>query len=477
MKQGLQLRLSQQLAMTPQLQQAIRLLQLSTLELQQELQQALESNPLLEQIDTHEEIDTRETQDSETLDTADALEQKEMPEELPLDASWDTIYTAGTPSGTSGDYIDDELPVYQGETTQTLQDYLMWQVELTPFSDTDRAIATSIVDAVDDTGYLTVPLEDILESMGDEEIDIDEVEAVLKRIQRFDPVGVAAKDLRDCLLIQLSQFDKTTPWLEEARLIISDHLDLLANHDFRTLMRVTRLKEDVLKEAVNLIQSLDPRPGQSIQTGEPEYVIPDVLVRKHNGHWTVELNSYSIPRLQINQHYASMCNNARNDGDSQFIRSNLQDAKWLIKSLESRNDTLLRVSRCIVEQQQAFFEQGEEYMKPMVLADIAQAVEMHESTISRVTTQKYLHSPRGIFELKYFFSSHVNTEGGGEASSTAIRALVKKLIAAENPAKPLSDSKLTSLLSEQGIMVARRTVAKYRESLSIPPSNQRKQLV
>ncbi|MFB1169393.1 RNA polymerase factor sigma-54 [Escherichia coli] len=477
MKQGLQLRLSQQLAMTPQLQQAIRLLQLSTLELQQELQQALESNPLLEQIDTHEEIDTRETQDSETLDTADALEQKEMPEELPLDASWDTIYTAGTPSGTSGDYIDDELPVYQGETTQTLQDYLMWQVELTPFSDTDRAIATSIVDAVDDTGYLTVPLEDILESMGDEEIDIDEVEAVLKRIQRFDPVGVAAKDLRDCLLIQLSQFDKTTPWLEEARLIIIDHLDLLANHDFRTLMRVTRLKEDVLKEAVNLIQSLDPRPGQSIQTGEPEYVIPDVLVRKHNGHWTVELNSDSIPRLQINQHYASMCNNARNDGDSQFIRSNLQDAKWLIKSLESRNDTLLRVSRCIVEQQQAFFEQGEEYMKPMVLADIAQAVEMHESTISRVTTQKYLHSPRGIFELKYFFSSHVNTEGGGEASSTAIRALVKKLIAAENPAKPLSDSKLTSLLSEQGIMVARRTVAKYRESLSIPPSNQRKQLV
>ncbi|ENC44916.1 RNA polymerase sigma-54 factor [Escherichia coli P0299917.2] len=463
--------------MTPQLQQAIRLLQLSTLELQQELQQALESNPLLEQIDTHEEIDPRETQDSETLDTADALEQKEMPEELPLDASWDTIYTAGTPSGTSGDYIDDELPVYQGETTQTLQDYLMWQVELTPFSDTDRAIATSIVDAVDDTGYLTVPLEDILESMGDEEIDIDEVEAVLKRIQRFDPVGVAAKDLRDCLLIQLSQFDKTTPWLEEARLIISDHLDLLANHDFRTLMRVTRLKEDVLKEAVNLIQSLDPRPGQSIQTGEPEYVIPDVLVRKHNGHWTVELNSDSIPRLQINQHYASMCNNARNDGDSQFIRSNLQDAKWLIKSLESRNDTLLRVSRCIVEQQQAFFEQGEEYMKPMVLADIAQAVEMHESTISRVTTQKYLHSPRGIFELKYFFSSHVNTEGGGEASSTAIRALVKKLIAAENPAKPLSDSKLTSLLSEQGIMVARRTVAKYRESLSIPPSNQRKQLV
>nr|8REE_M Chain M, RNA polymerase sigma-54 factor [Klebsiella oxytoca] len=329
---------------------------------------------------------------------------------------------AGTPSGNG-----------VGETTQSLQDYLMWQVELTPFTDTDRAIATSIVDAVDDTGYLTIQIEDIVDSIGDDEIGLEEVEAVLKRIQRFDPVGVAAKDLRDCLLIQLSQFAKETPWLEEARLIISDHLDLLANHDFRTLMRVTRLKEEVLKEAVNLIQSLDPRPGQSIQTGEPEYVIPDVLVRKVNDRWVVELNSDSLP---------------------------------------SANDTLLRVSRCIVEQQQAFFEQGEEYMKPMVLADIAQAVEMHESTISRVTTQKYLHSPRGIFELKYFFSSHVNTEGGGEASSTAIRALVKKLIAAENPAKPLSDSKLTSMLSEQGIMVARRTVAKYRESLSIPPSNQ-----
>ena len=455
MKQGLQLRLSQQLAMTPQLQQAIRLLQLSTLELQQELQQALESNPLLEQTDLHDEVEAKEVEDRESLDTVDALEQKEMPDELPLDASWDEIYTAGTPSGNGVDYQDDELPVYQGETTQTLQDYLMWQVELTPFTDTDRAIATSIVDAVDDTGYLTIQIEDIVDSSGDDELGLEEVEAVLKRIQRFDPVGVAAKDLRDCLLIQLSQFAKETPWLEEARLIISDHLDLLANHDFRTLMRVTRLKEEVLKEAVNLIQSLDPRPGQSIQTSEPEYVIPDVLVRKVSGRWTVELNADSIPRLKIN----------------------LQEARWLIKSLESRNDTLLRVSRCIVEQQQAFFEQGEEYMKPMVLADIAQAVEMHESTISRVTTQKYLHSPRGIFELKYFFSSHVNTEGGGEASSTAIRALVKKLIAAENPAKPLSDSKLTSMLSEQGIMVARRTVAKYRESLSIPPSNQRKQLV
>lgn len=477
MKQGLQLRFSQQLAMTPQLQQAIRLLQLSTLELQQEIQLALESNPLLEQTDLHEEVDAKETVETEGLDTREALEQKDMPEELPLDATWDEIYTAGTPSGTRTDYSDDELPVYQGETTQTLQDYLMWQVDLTPFSDTDAAIATSIVDAADDTGYLTVPLEDILESIGDENVTMDEVEAVLKRVQRFDPVGVAARDLRDCLLVQLSQYAKDTPYLAEARLIISEHLDLLANHDFRSLMRTTHSKEDTLKEAMQLIQSLDPRPGQSINTGESEYVIPDVLVRKVQDVWTVELNSDSIPRLKINQQYAAMGNSARNDSDGQYIRSNLQEAKWLIKSLESRNDTLLKVSRCIVEQQQAFFEQGAEFMKPMVLADIAQVVEMHESTISRVTTQKFLHSPRGIFELKYFFSSHVNTDSGGEASSTAIRAVVKKMIAAENPAKPLSDSKLATLLSDQGIIVARRTVAKYRESLSIPPSNQRKQLV
>ncbi|AYH04193.1 RNA polymerase factor sigma-54 [Pectobacterium parmentieri] len=477
MKQGLQLRLSQQLAMTPQLQQAIRLLQLSTLELQQEIQLALESNPLLEQTDQHDEIESFEKADSDSLDTGEALEQRDMPEELPLDATWDEIYSAGTPSGTGSDYRDEELPVYQGETTQTLQDYLMWQVELTPFSDTDAAIATSIVDAVDNTGYLTVPLEDILDSIGDDDVTLEEVEAVLKRVQRFDPVGVAARDLRDCLLVQLSQFDNRTPRLLEARLIVSDHLDLLANHDFRSLIRVTRLKEEVLKEALALIQSLDPRPGQSINTGESEYVIPDVLVRKIQGVWVVELNTDSVPRLQINQQYAALGNSARNDSDGQFIRSNLQEARWLIKSLESRNDTLLKVTRRIVEQQQDFFEQGEEFMKPMVLADIAQAVDMHESTISRVTTQKFLHSPRGIFELKYFFSSHVNTDSGGEASSTAIRALVKKLIAAENPAKPLSDSKLTTLLSEQGIIVARRTVAKYRESLSIPPSNQRKQLI
>ncbi|EPS6102226.1 RNA polymerase factor sigma-54 [Providencia stuartii] len=481
MKQSLQLRISQQLAMTPQLQQAIRLLQLSTLELQQEIQLALETNPLLEQEENTSDLDSLDSldihTDSSEIDTKDALEKSDMPDELPLDANWDEIYTAGTPSGTNNDYSFDELPVYQGETTQTLQDYLLWQSELTPFTDTDRAIATAIIDSIDDSGYLTTPIKEIHEGINNPDITLEEVVAVLKRIQHFDPLSVAAQDLKECLLIQLSLYPKDTDGLDEARLIISQHIDLLANRDFRQLSKLTRLKEDALKTAIDLILTLNPKPGQSINTGESEYVIPDVLVKKINGHWQVELNTDSIPKLGINNHYASLIKDSVNESDSQYIRSNLQDAKWLIKSLESRNETLLKVATCIVEQQQEFFEFGEEYMKPMILADIAYQVDMHESTISRVTTQKFLHSPRGIFELKYFFSSHVSTDTGGEASSTAIRALVKKLVAAENPAKPLSDSKLTSMLAEQGIQVARRTVAKYRESLSIPPSNQRKQLV
>ncbi|EKT59627.1 RNA polymerase factor sigma-54 [Providencia burhodogranariea] len=481
MKQSLQLKISQQLAMTPQLQQAIRLLQLSTLELQQEIQLALETNPLLEQEENATELDSLDKIDSGTdsseIDTKDALEKADMPDELPLDADWDEIYSAGTPSGTSNDYSYDELPVYQGETTQTLQDYLIWQAELTPFTDTDRAIATAIIDSIDDSGYLTSPIGDIHEGIDNPDITIEEVVAVLKRIQHFDPLGVAAQDLKECLLIQLSLYPKETEGLAEARVIISQHIDLLANRDFRQLTKLTRLKEDALKTAIDLILALNPKPGQSINTGESEYVIPDVLVKKISGHWQVELNTDSIPKLGINNHYASLIKDSVNESDSQYIRSNLQNAKWLIKSLESRNETLLKVATCIVEQQQEFFELGDEYMKPMILADIAYQVDMHESTISRVTTQKFLHSPRGIFELKYFFSSHVSTDTGGEASSTAIRALVKKLVAAENPAKPLSDSKLTSMIAEQGIQVARRTVAKYRESLSIPPSNQRKKLV
>lgn len=499
MRPSLQLRIGQQLTMTPQLQQAIKLLQLSTLDLQQEIQEALESNPLLEvdeaasanqesQPDNLEQAfsETTETPTandgsedaSPTIDeisTTEAMDKSDIPEELNIDTTWDESFSAGVSN--TGAAAPSEDFVYQGETTDSIQDHLRWQMELTPFTETDEAIAMAIIDAIDDAGYLTVTTEDILESLGLEDVELDEVEAVLKRINVFDPVGVGARSIPECLIIQLNQFDKDTPWLEEAKLIIGEHIDLLGNRDYRTIMRKTRLKEDQLREIIRLIQSLDPRPGDSVIKQEEQYIIPDVSVEKKNGRWVVELNPDTAPRLSVNQQYASMARSMKNTNDSQFIRSNLQEAKWFIKSLESRNDTLLKVSNCIVQRQQGFFEHGPEAMRPMVLNDIAEAVDMHESTISRVTTQKYMHTPRGIFELKYFFSSHVSTENGGECSSTAIRALIKKLVAAEVPAKPLSDSKMAELLAEQGINVARRTIAKYRESLGIPPSNQRKSLL
>ncbi|MCE9679961.1 RNA polymerase factor sigma-54 [Shewanella sp. AS1] len=495
MKASLQLKMGQHLTMTPQLQQAIRLLQLSSLELQQEIQQALESNPLLE-LDDELEADNNDTkeivndndtsydfddakpldsnQDSSGVETSDALNQDSMPDDLPIDTTWDEVYTA-SPNSSSGAMRDDDIP-FQGETSEGLYEHLEWQKNLTPFSDNDLAIATAIIEAIDERGYLTQTCDDILEAMGNPDIELDEVEAVLKRVQHFDPIGVAARDLRECLLLQLAQYSDNTPNITNAKLLIDEHLDLIASRDFRLLMRKTKLKEDELRDAIALIQTLNPRPGLAITASRDEYVIPDVTVSKKKGRWVVELNPDSTPKINVNQHYASMARSTKSQADSQFIRGHLQEAKWFIKSLESRNETLLKVANCIVDFQQGFFEFGEEAMKPMVLNDIAEAVEMHESTISRVTTQKYMHTPRGIFELKYFFSSHVGTDDGGECSSTAIRAFIKKLVAAENQQKPLSDSKMAQLLAEQGIKVARRTIAKYREAMLIPPSNQRKNL-
>ena len=505
MRPTLQLRIGQHLTMTPQLQQAIKLLQLSTLELQQEIQEVLESNPLLELDEkaqgdsTGEQNNLEEAYSSKAneeksdqpasdgseeqqasideISTTEAMEKSDIPEELNIDTTWEESYSAGVSNtGAVSSPADDYT--YQGETTDSIQDHLLWQMELTPFSDTDKTIAIAIIEAVDDAGYLTVSPEDILESVGTEGLELDEVEAVLKRINMFDPIGVAARSIPDCLLIQLNQFSADTPYLKESKLIINEHIDLLGNRDYRQLMRKTKLKEDQLREVMRLIQSLNPRPGDSVIKGNDQYVIPDVTVEKKNGRWVVELNSDTAPKLSINKQYAAMSKTMKSStNDGQFIRSNLKEAKWFIKSLESRNDTLLKVSNCIVQRQQGFLEHGAEAMRPMVLNDIAEAVDMHESTISRVTTQKYMHTPRGIFELKYFFSSHVSTENGGECSSTAIRSLIKKLILAETPAKPLSDSKMANLLAEQGIKVARRTIAKYRESLAIPPSNQRKSLL
>ena len=493
MKPSLQLKFSQQLTMTPQLQQAIKLLQLSTLDLQQEIQEALDSNPLLEVEEGNDEpqveknnVDSDDSAaeatasaSSDTLEAGDALEKNDLPDELPIDSTWDEYYSASS-APAPGPSNDDEQ-IFQGETTEDIQEHLLWQMRLTHFSDTDRAIAMAIIDSIDESGYLTVTLDDILEAVNDDDleepIEMDEIECVLKRIQMFDPIGSGSRTPQECLMVQLRQFSEDTPWLAEAKQLIEEYSDLLSSKDYRTLMRKSRLKEDQLREAMRLLQTLNPRPGSALVTKEPEYVIPDVSVTKKNGRWVVELNPDSLPKLSVNQQYAAMSRRAKNSSDSQFIRSHMQEAKWFIKSLESRNDTLMKVANCIVQQQMGFFEHGPEMMKPMVLNDVAEMVDMHESTISRVTTQKYMHTPRGIFELKYFFSSHVATESGGECSSTAIRALIKKLVAAENPSKPLSDSKIASLLAEQGIKVARRTIAKYRESLSIPPSNQRKSLI
>ncbi|MDP2636543.1 MAG: RNA polymerase factor sigma-54 [Pseudoalteromonas sp.] len=498
MRQSLQLRMGQQLTMTPQLQQAIRLLQLSTLDLQQEIQEALDSNPLLE-VEEHEFSDETAGKNEQKQDTdevtvsasadetpseyeqesSEALNKETVSDEMAMDVTWDE-YMSAAPSSSSGPMPEDES-IYQGASTETLHEYIMWQLQLTPFSPTDEAIAIAIVEAIDESGILTLSCEDIVESLNkdnnEEEIELDEVQAVLKRIQLFDPIGIAARSLQECLCIQLNQFDPATPWLAETKMILTEHIDLLASRDYRTLMKKTKLKEDELKEVMTLIHSLNPKPADTIVREESEYVIPDVSVKKVKGRWMVELNPDSMPKIRVNSQYAAMSRSVKSSSDSQFIRSHLQEAKWFIKSLESRNETLLKVTNCIVKQQQGFFEHGPEAMRPMVLNDVAEMVEMHESTISRVTTQKYMHTPRGIFELKYFFSSHVSTENGGECSSTAIRALIKKLISAENSAKPLSDSKIADILAEQGIKVARRTIAKYRESLAIPPSNQRKSLI
>lgn len=499
MKQTLQLRLGQHLTMTPQLQQAIRLLQLSTLDLKQEIQEALDSNLMLE---VDEEGNSREETDAATQErlssqlssttTGDGgsdsndrnnetevnAEASAMPDELPVDSGWDDIYDSTLPpsSGISSKEGMDSDFLAQRRNARTLHDYLTWQLNLTPFSDIDREIATAIIDGVSEDGYLTSSLDEIAEGLQDEAVEMDEIEAVLHRIQQFDPPGVAARDPRECLLIQLDQYPEPHASLEQAKRLLRDHFDLLAQQDHNQIKRKLKVSDSELSAINRLIRSLAPRPGTLVAETEAQYVIPDVFVYRRAGVWHVDLNPEATPRLRVNAEYAGMIRRADNSNDNTYLKNHLQEARWLIKSLVSRNETLLRVASKIVEFQRGYFEHGEEAMRPLVLRDIAEALEMHESTISRVTTQKYMHTPRGTLEFKYFFSSHVSTAGGGECSATAIRALIKKLVAAELPNKPLSDNKIAGILADQGIKVARRTVAKYRESMAIPPSNERKRL-
>ncbi|WP_041718044.1 RNA polymerase factor sigma-54 [Alkalilimnicola ehrlichii MLHE-1] len=500
MKQSLQLRLGQQLTMTPQLQQAIRLLQLSTLDLQMEIQQQLESNVMLELAEEDQQETEQRTEEGETQDTEGergdeasteeateagtageetaAQEQADIPEDLPLDSNWDDIYDGSTP-WSQPDSEDEDRDPYANRSGggETLHDHLTWQAELTPFTDRDAAIAQVIIDSVRDDGYLGAGIEELISALPAEwAVEPDEVEAVLRRIQHFDPVGVAARDPREALLIQLEQLPPDTPLLPEARRLVDLHLDMLVQRQYAQLCRRMKLNQDQLREVLGLIQTLDPRPGSQIGGDETQYVVPDVVVRRSDGRWQVELNPATAPRLRVNSYYASLIKRADNSSDNTTLRNHLQEARWFIKSLLSRNDTLLKVARCIVERQQGYFDHGEEAMQPLVLREVAEAVDMHESTISRITTRKYMHTPRGTLEFKYFFSSHVQTVDGGECSATAIRARIRRLIADENPTKPLSDSRIANILQEEGINVARRTVAKYREAMAIASSSERKRL-
>jgi RNA polymerase sigma-54 factor len=493
MKQGLHLQLGQQLKMTPQLQQAIRLLQLSALDLRQEIQDTVESNPLLEMEDEADsfaadgEVETPSQQGDRAELDLDATDN--FADDLQVDTDWDDIYPgssgSGSGSGSSGTDEDGDSWEARNASPESFQQHLLWQLNLTPMSEADRAIAEAIIDALDERGYLIETLEDIraaVQPLGlkpDDPLfpEDDEIVAVLHRLQHFDPPGVAARDLSECLSIQLNMLDEETPWRRQALQLVNQHLGLLESRDFDTLRRRMNLTDEQLAEVMRLIRGLNPAPGELVSDSSPEYIVPDVVVSRRGKRWLVELNPESMPKVRINDHYAGMIRHTRREEDGSYLKAQLQEAKWFLKSLQSRNETLLKVATRIVEVQQGFFEYGEEAMKPLVLAEIADAVGMHESTISRVTNQKYMHTPKGVFELKYFFSSHVGTDGGGECSSTAIRAIIKKLVAAEDARKPLSDNKLADLLNEQGIQVARRTVAKYREAMRIPASSDRKRLV
>ena len=423
--------------------------------------------------------DERETPPAETaaeVAAEEMVEPADIPTELPVDSVWEDIYDSSSTSQSGPELGGDYEVQRSGEVT--LQSHLYEQLNLMRLSDTDFVIASAIIDAIGADGYLGITLEDVQQSVTIQgiEVSIEEAQACLRQIQNLDPPGVAARNLSECLDIQLQQLPPDTPYRQDALILVRKHLEALGAKDFAKILRVMKLARDELQAVIELIRSLAPRPGSLFGDGGVEYVIPDVFVRKVKGVWRVELNPDTFPRLRVNSQYASLVKRADNSADNTTLKTHLQEARWFIKSLRSRSETLLKVATNVVERQQGFLEHGDEAMKPMVLHDIAEAVNMHESTISRVTTQKYMHTPRGIFELKYFFSSHVYTKSGTECSSTAIRALLKKLISAENPQKPLSDNKLAQVLSDQGIKVARRTVAKYREAMAIPSSSERKAL-
>ncbi len=471
LKPSLQLKLGQQLTMTPQLQQAIRLLQLPALELQAHIRELLETNVMLEPVD-----------DTETTGTVEGIEAPAAEESEPqapaadsqveiVDEHWGEQSTGPSESSWSGE-DDDRQQEFADSAGQSLQEHLLWQLELARLDPLSLAIGSAIVDAINDDGYLTEPLTEIANTLRPEiEVDASAVEQVLQRVQQLDPPGVAARSVGECIELQLRQLAPDIPGLAVAVEIARHHLERVAERELSLLRRELRTTEEELASALLLVRSCHPRPGATVSNGSAEYVVPDVFVRRTDHGWSVEINSATLPRVRLNHSYASLIGRSSSHAS---MRAQLQEARWLLKSLEIRNDTLIKVARSIVERQTAFLEHGEEHMRPMILKDIAEAVEMHESTISRVTSGKYMHTPRGVFELRYFFSSQVEGADGSGTSSTAIRAKIKKLVKEEDPEDPLSDGRIAELLSGEGIPVARRTVAKYRESLGIAPSNERR---
>jgi RNA polymerase sigma-54 factor len=472
MKPSLQLRIGQQLTMTPQLQQAIRLLQLPTIELQAQVQQALETNVLLEAEDDIEGTESFEqlveAEQNTRGDADDAPAEAEPVVEISEEWSEPNASESEAPWTRSGDA---ELEL-EDESGHTLQDHLAWQLELAHLPADAVVIGRAIVDAISDDGYLTESMQAIADTVAAEmPVDAAAVEAVLAIVQQFDPAGVGARSVAECIDLQLAQLDPETPGLGTARTLARKHLELVASQQYSLLQRQLHCCSEELEVALALVRSCHPHPGAAMQSVRTEYVVPDVYVRRSPQGWQVELNPSALPRVRLNESYAGLITRAP---DHAVLRTQLQEARWLLRSLEIRNDTMLRVAQSIVERQLAFLDSGEESMQPMILRDVAEAVDMHESTISRVTTGKYMHTPRGVFEFRFFFSSQVPGDDGTGVSSTAIRAKIRKLIAQEPPPHPLSDQQIAELLSGDGIPVARRTVAKYREAMSIPPSSERR---
>jgi RNA polymerase sigma-54 factor len=458
LKPSLQLKLGQSLTMTPQLQQAIRLLQLPILDLNAEIQEALEENIMLEMDDLPDvpRTNAESTAEIETIKSDEQWESRAI--ERSQDSGWNG---EGRP-----------VSEFADESGESLHEHLYWQLEIENFSAREALIGEALVDSINDDGYLIGELDDIVAGLDERPpISPEEVESTLLKVQRLDPVGVGARSLSECIARQIEQLDPGTPGLKLALEIATGHLDLVASRDYGEMRRSLRTSEDNLHEAVALVRACNPKPGLAVSPAAAQYVIPDVFVRKIDNRWQVEVSSTGVPRLSVNQQYAKLLHGS---SEHAVLKSQLQEARWLIRSLEIRNETLFKVASSIVARQTNFLELGDEAMKPMVLRDIAEEIGMHESTISRVTTNKYMHTPRGVFEFKYFFSSHLSSDSGEDQSSTSVRAKIKKLIGTENPAKPLSDSKITNLLKDGGITVARRTVAKYREAMNIPSSSDRR---